>query len=619
MITDLRLHGSLGPVDFFAFVSGAGMYNSYFYEEELSRIRFFARGNEFTITTDSLFYSGAGGSFCEYMFGVEKPVKDMAKEDILNRLIMFGAFMNNEEQVVFTNDTEGSETFYRLFLQGHAVINYYFLVASEFQGDYKKRQKQVLKSAGKFLKRTVLLSGDRDTELLGQFSEELNERKSIVFIFKLINRGNKEYYDAFSRFYAKNRELTHQEELYLEEIVLRHGIDRYQQERMKIDVMYRHAENKLVVDEYQGVLIQGIAKDTLQASEHARMNRLRTLSIRNNIPVVLFDTLDKLLLKDKKLQEVKEDDYIKETRAILENLFFRDPSFKQHIIKEDIVRLVKSKHMAYSQNDRAFEKVLLDTGKACDEISHETDDFSVFEEFSSIVTYFDRYDNVQAQLSQLSFMKNIEFSENSLRSLIGNIKAFDALDPKLFKSVFIRDLFENHYITGYGKRKLKLLLKGVENIQNGEASYKDVIAEMKALTEEEKLYSEIHAALKERMRSFFPGLELKAVRNQIREDIAGELAEKGIKVKIPQKLFEKVFIDLRKESVYLNQILPEVIRKENCALREDFLDNSGLDRFYLELLEQEYFEEKDLDIRILDSLRENKTFSDFGVGGGERI
>ena len=617
MISDLRLHGSLGPVDFFAFISGAGMYNTYFYEEEPGSIRFFARGNEFKITEDSLNYKGTGGSFCEYMFGVEKPVKDMVKEEILNRLIMFGAFMDSNEQVVFTNAEEGAETFYRLFLQGHAVVNYYFLVATEFQGDYKKRQKQLLKAVGKFLKRTELLSGERDTQLLRSFSEELDEAKSIIFVFKLIHRGNKEYYDAFSRFYAKNRGLTPQEETYLEEIISRCGIDRYQQERMKIDVMYRHVENKLVVDEYRDVLAHGFAKDTLQASGRARLNRLRTLSIRNNIPVVLFDKLDDLLLKGKELQEIEEVEYLKESRAILENLFFRDPSFKQHIINEDIVRLIKSKHMAYSRNDRGFEQVLLDIGKACDELSRETDDFTVFEEFSSIVTYFDRYDNVQALFSQISFMKNIEFTEDSLRSLVGNKKAFDELDSSLFKTVFSKDLLENKYITSYGKRKLKLILKGIDNVQNGEASYKDVIAELKALTDEERLYTEIHAALKERMRSFFPGLELKTVRNQIREDIASELADRGITDRILPKLFEKVFIDLRKESVYLNQILPEVIQKGDYALREDFLDNSGLDLFYLESLEQEYFEEKNLDIGILDSIRENKTLSEFG--GGERI
>jgi len=132
---------------------------------------------------------------------------------------------------------------------------------------------------------------------------------------------------------------------------------------MKIDVMYLHPDNKLVVDEYRDILIQGLAEDTLQASEHARLNRLRTLSIRNNIPVVLFDTLDDLLLKDKKVMEIEEHEYLKEARAILENLFFKDMALKRHIIKEDIVRLIKAKHVAYAQNDRGFEQILLDIGK----------------------------------------------------------------------------------------------------------------------------------------------------------------------------------------------------------------------------------------------------------------
>ncbi len=604
MIKDLRLHGSLGPVDFFALVSGTDVFNAYFYEEEPGRTRFFSRGNELVISDTGVSYRGTGGSFCEYMFGVEKPLKDMEKDDVLNRLIMFGAVMDDREQVVFTNDTEGTETFYRLFLQGHAVANYYFLIASETDGDQKKRQRQVLKAVGKFLKRTDLLSHDRDTELLETFRDELNEKRSMIFIFKLINRANKEYYDAFRNFYARKKALTPEEALHLGEIVERNGIDQYQQERMKIDVMYRHPENQLVVDEYRDILVEGLTDDTLHASEHARLNRLRTLSIRNNIPVVLFDRLDDLLLKDKKVLEVEEHDYLKEARAILENLFFKDQSLKQHIIKDDIVRLIKAKHVAYAQNDRGFEQVLLDIGKACDELSRETDDFTVFEEFSSIVTYFDRYDNVQALLSQLSFMKNIEFKEESLRSLVGNKKEFDGLEPDLFRALFIRDLLSNKYITAFGKRKLKLVVRGVENILNGEASYRDVITELVALADEEKLYNEVHAALKERMRSFFPGLELKEVRNQIREDIARELAGKGFAGKVPAKLFEKVFLDLRKESVFLNQILPQVVEERNAGLREDFLQNSGLDRFYVESLEQEYFDEKGLDPELLESIRE---------------
>ena len=617
MIRDLRLHGSIGSVDFFAFTAGASTYNSYFYEEEPSRIRFFSRGNEFAISEDSITYKGTGGSFCQYMFGVEKPVKDMEKSDIMNRLIMFGAFLDDQEKVVFTNNTEGVETFERLFLQGHAVANYYFLVSSEFEGDYRRRQKQILRSVGKFLKRTDLLADERDTELLSRFCAEMKERKSIIFIFKLINRANQEYYSTYKGLYARNRELASADELLLEEIVIDNRIDRYQQERMKIDVMYNHPENKVVVDEYRDVLVRSMARDTLQASEYARLNRLRTLSIRNNIPVVLFDTLDELLLKGKKIQETEERDFAKEARSILENLFFKDPSLKQHIIKEDIVRLIKAKHAAYSQNDKGFEQVLLDVGKACDELARETDDFRVFEEFSSIITYFDRYDNVQALLSQLAFMKKIDLRDESLRSLIGNKKAFDALDHDLFKTIFIQELLTNKYITAYGKKKIKLLLKGIENIQQGEASLKEVMAELQNVTEEERLYHETHAALKERMRSFFPGLELREVREKIRSDITTELAGKGIAAKVPAKLFEKVFLDLRKESVYLNQIFPTVIHTMDSSLREDFLENSGLDRFYIESLEKEYFEEKDLELALLELLREGKDV--LSTGGGERI
>lgn len=617
MIKDLRLHGSIGPVDFFAFVSGADSPNAYLYEVEPSRIRFFSQGNEFAISENNVFYRGAGGSFCEYMFGVEKPVKDLQKSDVRNRLIMFGAFLDETEHVVFTNNTEGVEPFSRLFLQGHAVVNYYFLVSSEFQGDYRKRQRHILKAVGKFLKRTDLLSGGRDTELIDFFRRELGERKAVVFIFKLINRANREYYEAFSDFYAGNRELLPPNELRLEEIVLRNGIDGYQQERMKIDVMYRHPDNRVVVDEYRDVLMSGMDRDFFQASEHARLNRLRNLSIRNNIPVNLFDKLDELLLKDRKIQETEETDYIRDTRAILENLFFKDPSLKQHIIKDDIVRLVKAKHRAYAQNDRSFDQVLLDIGKACDELSLETDDLSVFEEFSSIVTYFDRYDTVHTLLSQLAFMKSIDFREESLRSLMGNKKAFDELDENLFGEVFVKDLLGNKYITNYGRQKIRLILKGVENIRQGESSLKDVVAGLEALTNEERLYYETHRALRERMRSFFPALELRKVRQQIRADITAEFAEKGIAEKIPSKLFEKVFMDLRKESLYLNQILPLAVRTMDPSLREDFLKNSGLDLFYIESLEKEFFQEKGLDLKVLELIRREKELQ--GTGGGERI
>lgn len=610
MISDLRLHGNIGPVEYFALVGGASAFNTYFYDETPSSIRFFSKGNEFTIATEGVQYKGTGGSFCQYMFGVEKPFKDLMKRTIANRLIMFGAFLDENERVIFTNETEGKESFYRLFLQGHAVKNYFFFISSDFAGDYKKRQKQILGAVGKFLKRTDLLTEDRDTEVLDGFLSELKDKNSTVFIFKLMHRANMQFYRAFSEFYSRERLLTASEELFLENLVLQYEIDRYQQERMKIDIMYRHPDNQNVVDEYRDILLSGVSKDTLQQSEFARLRRLRTLGIRNDIPSVLFETLDDLLLKGKKIQEIEEPEYLRETRTILQSLFFKDPSLKRHIINEDIMKLIRAKQAADSKGDKGFEQILLDTVRACDEIARETNDFNLFEEFTTIATYFDRYDNVASLLSQIAFMEHVDLKEDSLRSLMGNKKEFDQLDTKLFEEVFIKEILNNRYITGYGRKKISAITRGIKKISAGDASLRDVVAECKVIGEEEKLYRLVHTALKERMRSFFPGLETKKGREKIREDIERELSEKGFTGEVPKKLFDKVFLDLRKESFYLNHLLPLIIENRDTLLREDFLNNSGLDRFYVETLEKEYFKNKKLDSSLLEPLL---------LGGGERI
>lgn len=611
MVRDLRLHGIIGPVEYFVTVGGANVNNAYFYEETANSIRFFSKGNEFTVTDEGIHYKGTGGSFCEYMFGVEKPFKDLMKKTVANRLIMFGAFLDSKEKIVFTNNTEGKESFYRLFLHGHAVKNYYFFVSSDYKGEQKKRQRQILASVGKYLKRTNFVSEDKDTELLEGFLSELKEESSTVFIFKIIHIANNEFYKTFKEFYSMNKSLTTSEELYLEDIISRYRIDRYQQERMKIDVMYKHPDNKRVVDEYRDILIDVLSGDSYKHSEFARLKRLRTLGIRNNIPIVLFETLDEMLLKGKKLQEIEEPDYLRETRAILQSLFIKDTSLKgQMINNDDIIKLIKAKKIAYLQGDKGFEQILLDTVKACDEYARENNDFSFFEEFTSIVTYFDRFDNVYTLLSQVAFIEDVEFNEDSLRRLINYKKEFDRLDVNLFYDIFIKELLDNKYITNYGRKKINIILKGIKKISAGDASLKDVVSEIKAVTNEEKVYRFIHSALEERMRSFYPGFDTKKGRNKIFEEISKELEEKGISGEITKRLFDKVLIDIKKESFYVNSLLPDIIKNKDISLREDFLINSGLDRFYVENLEKEYIEKKKLSPDILNSLL---------IGGGERI
>jgi uncharacterized protein (TIGR04442 family) len=55
--------------------------------------------------------------------------------------------------------------------------------------------------------------------------------------------------------------------------------------------------------------------------------------------------------------------------------------------------------------------------------------------------------------------------------------------------------------------------------------------------------------------------------------------------------------------MYLHSLLPSIISERNAGLREDFLENSGLDRFYVEELERDYFEKNELDIEGLYAIR----------------
>ncbi|GBD99418.1 hypothetical protein BMS3Abin07_01455 [bacterium BMS3Abin07] len=602
MINELRIHGTIGPVEFFTYVSGSDVSKTIFYEETPDYIRFFSRGNEFVITTDGIRYKGCGGGFCEYMFGVDKPTDDTLRDEVVNRLTMFGTYTGKDEKLEFTDNVEGSEIFYRLFLQGHAVQNYYFIVSSDFEGSYKKRQRVILKSVGKYLKRTSMGNEWNGTELVRGFMESLHEEKTTVFIIKLIHRNNHRLYSLFQEFYLEKRYLDASREMYLKDFIDRENIDEYQIERIRIDVMYRHPDNKMVVDEYRDILIDAVGRDQLKPAEIGRLKRLRTLAIRNNIPEVLFDTIDDQLLKGKKIVESHESDYLKEARGILETLFFKDPGLKKHIITEDVVKLLKAKYTAHEKNEMGFERLILDIGKMCDEIVKETEDFTIFEELSRILTYFDRYDNTSSLTNAIAFTEKFDISGENIRSLIGNKEEFDSLKSGLFEELFISPLLVNKYLTSFGRRRVKILFRGLKNIITGDASIREILHNLKKIADEEKIYQIMLMSLNERIKDIYPRLDTKTGRAEVRMEIDKELAGKRILNRIPVHIFEKAVIDIKKEVFYINHVFPKAVKNNDSGLREDFLENSGLDRFYVESKEREYLKKKGIPYSVIDDM-----------------
>ncbi|PLX78642.1 MAG: TIGR04442 family protein [Desulfuromonas sp.] len=602
MFQEIRLHGHINEtIEYFASGAAHDIYRGYFYEPGDEKLRLFSGGSELVLDSDGFQHRGNGGTFCEYMFGVEQPLSDLAKGDVRNRLVLYGATYQ-ENELVFTQRTDGGQSYETLFFDGNAVCNYLFFLSGDLQRGRQAQQEDILRLLGKRLKRSVNVGMDSTTELIAELGDLLSDRFSLYLVC-LVHKKHRSFFDAFSHYYLPEKTLSETAQEELNQLAAELDIDRYQQERIRIDVMYKHPDNRRIVDEYKNILIDCNLRGSITATENARLTRLKTLSVRNKIPVALFFTLDEMLRHDK-LVHLDEQDYLAETRQILEGVLLHEHQIDSGINHDDMIRLLRAKQQASDNRDHVFEQILLETGKACDEKIRDGADIALLESFSQIVTFFDRFDSTSAHISQLAFMESVSFGEQLVRSLLGSRQAFEELSTGLFYDLFFKSLLGNKYLGRYGRRKLVTLHEGLAAIADGSKTIDGLVAEVTSIQIEEQLYRVLLDVVKERIRNLYSRYTTSREQEELRLEVEADLRSKGtIEQDIPKELFNKVVVNIKKEAIYLHSLLPEVITKGNTALREDFLDNSGLDRFYIEELEREYFELHQLDPERLQQIR----------------
>src|SRR5512133_765931 len=160
MYKDIRLHGSLNNlIEYYAVAAGVDAHKRYFFNLDQSsegELRFFSASNEFVIRANGISHLGNGGSFCEYMFGVDQPLTDMAKGDVINRLVMYGTHYDQKSgSLKFGARTDGTLTYEKIFFDGNAVTNYFFFIhADSLSAAVTEQQELILRRLGKFLKRS---------------------------------------------------------------------------------------------------------------------------------------------------------------------------------------------------------------------------------------------------------------------------------------------------------------------------------------------------------------------------------------------------------------------------------------------------------------------------------
>ena len=469
--------------------------------------------------------------------------------------------------------------------------------------DYQKFPKRVLQVSDSPFDFPLNLD-EEDSRIVEGLKSRWSELASVFFMLKVVNRSHLKYYRRLEEMFATSQSLGDEENALLEELAARLAIDPYSQERMKIDVMYRYPGNRQVVEEYRSILVDIRSRDEIRFDDQARISRLRTVALRKGIPVNLLNSLDEKLLGDRKMIIAEEPAYLVEMRGVLETILLQSRQMGIRLENEDLIKLLKSKLIALENRDSAFDRILIEVGKECDERSRETGDTTALEEFGNIVTFFDRFDNVYHVVNSLGFHEEEGLPEDKLRSLMMSKKVFDDIQENLFHDLFIVQILKNLYLPQYGRKKVEALFGGMSHIETGDFSLQDVLISLEDLVREEREYRIVKTAMDRWLRKF--GRSLKGVEEEASfiNDVRKMLVSRSlVRPDVPESFFRKALEDLKMERIYFGSVLPNAIKARDAVIRSEFIDTSGIDMMRIEELEREFQQQYLITDEVMDEIR----------------
>lgn len=609
-LADIRLHGEAAPqIDYYATFLGRDLERRAFYELRREGMRLFAHGNELQVAEGGVVFHGTGGMLSEYMFGSSQPVEDLLSPAVRNRLVMFGGVLDEPSgRVKFSNITSGFDFYARAFAEGNALVNLYFFVTPPQTegGTPAEIQQALVKKAGRLLKYYPGLSDGDDEALARALHQALGDPAALVCLLRLEHRGHRRYQTRLKSLMSERGELDAASRADLYKLSQELNLAPYLEERLRLDLIARQPGSAQLLGEYRSVLAH-LAKGTGEeggpldagGAEKFRL-RLATLSTRaqrQGLPAGILDRFDAALRGEAGPPAASA------AGSVAQELFSRlllTPGAPA-ATPQDLQMLLRLKKTAHDRRDESFEALLLETGRKLDEITRDggEETFALMDNFSAMLALFDRFDAVEALVAQLAFMEEASLDAERVRSLAGHAQEFESLGKGFFDELFLRPLRANPYVLQHGRRKLQLLT--ADAFKGDTAS---LHRELDAVTGDERLYDRVYRHAKERLKSFYFELGDPAGQEALKGAIEADLLQQeGILDEIPGPLFERVILDIRKESFYVNSLLPDIIKQQQPALRTDFLRNAGLDRWRIEQLEREYFEVGGLDKTLLEKLQ----------------
>ena len=592
MFKDIRVHGAITPeIDYYANLAGESLLPAPFYEVQTEEggataVSFFLSGMYLRLSPTGLEFQGTGGVVSEYMFGSPMPLQDLGHKEVRNRLVMFGAFTGEGGGLSFTANVSGEISYENLFLDGNALCNYFFLLKTPWPFSARRTQEVLLRTLGRVLKRSDFPGMGADSDLSAEILKELAEPSATLLLLRLAHRPHQQFHQFVRETYRKTREWADAQKRFVDTLGAELGIQEYQRERIAIDILYKDAQNKQIVDEYKDVLLS-IMLNGSDPGALARLNSLRNLAMRHCLPRSLFDTLDGLM-PTPRVEQREEREYLRGAREIFEGLFLSSKPPAEVIGHAEVVRLLHFKQSAQQSHDNGFEQILLDAGRVLDERAADGGDIEPFEVFSQVVTYFDRLDNAEAVVNQLAFMEQATITEDRVRSLVGNQRELDAVEPGLFHELVVAPAMRNPYALRVGRRKVEALYEGLGQIKKGERTLSEVAEWVNELTRHESAERHLNEAIRARLKQFYFNLSNAIHVRLLQREVEGELRKRDAQIVIPAGAFMAALEDVKAEGEYLNDLYPKLLESPDTEAREAFIARTGLDRYRVEELEREY-------------------------------
>lgn len=304
-----------------------------------------------------------------------------------------------------------------------------------------------------------------------------------------------------------------------------------------------------------------------------------------------------------------------EALALLRQVVLLEGQGSTSLSRQQMMQLLCARKHALAADDRSFDSFLFDLGKLLDEQIRDGAPAVVKKRFNLLVDYFHKLDAASGHLNHLAFIGGAQLDVELLVELKQDMELFESIRTGLFQRLFVDDLVKSPLLDSYGRRRIKILIEGLEQVQairmqKSELKVFDmqavnaIIDRLQLLEKEERLFMLLAEIVAEQVKQNQASLSTPQGRELIRRVTSIELRKRNVvEDAIPDLLFQKAFELVKLEAIYSNVILPQVMRG-NAMLRQEFIKKSELDLFYIEDLEEQYCSRNNLDPAWVRQLRE---------------